>query len=92
MAIQVPAKIGQVEAYVAAELFIGFWDGYPLNFLRLLDEPIKLRASIGPDGFATFKLRPYLRTQLGVSDGLGGTSAKLPAIGSSENSVGNRAL
>jgi hypothetical protein len=72
VAVQVPAKIGQVEGFVAAELFIGFRDGHPLNFLRPLGAPIKLRASIGPDGFATFKLGPYLRTQLGASDGLGG--------------------
>jgi hypothetical protein len=72
VAVRVPAEPGQVEAYVAAELRIGFREGHPLNVLRPLGEPVALRATIAPDGYATFKLGPYLRAQLGASDGLGG--------------------
>jgi hypothetical protein len=72
VAVRVPVNPGQVEADVAAELRIGFRNGRPLTFLWPLGEPIKLQASIDPDGYATFKLGPYLRPQLGASDGLGG--------------------
>lgn len=72
MAVAVAAVEGQVDAFAEAELRIGFRDGHPLAFLRPLGEPLGLRATVGPDGYATFRLGPYLQAALGVDDGAGG--------------------
>ncbi len=72
MAVAVPAVANQEEAYISAELRIGFREGHPLNFLHPLGEPLGLRATVGPDGYATFRLGPYLQAALGVADGAGG--------------------
>lgn len=65
MAVRVAAKVGQVEAYVTAQLRIGFREGHPLHDFRPLGEPIRLRATVMPSGYATFHLAPHLRPQLG---------------------------
>jgi hypothetical protein len=65
VAVRVAALPGQVEAFVAAELFIGFREGHPLHEFRPLSEPIGLRATVMPSGYATFHLGPFLRPQLG---------------------------
>jgi hypothetical protein len=72
VAVRVPALPGQMAAYVVAELRIGFRPGHPLDATRPLGEPVKLHATIGPDGYATFRLGPYLRPALGSDDGAGG--------------------
>jgi hypothetical protein len=72
MPVAVPAEAGQMQSFIEAELFIGFREGHPLNFLRPLGEPVGLRATVGPDGYATFRLGPYLQAALGVDDGHGG--------------------
>jgi hypothetical protein len=72
LAVRVAAQAGQVAAYVAAELRIGFRAGHPLAATRQLGAPIELRATVGPDGYATFVLGPYLRPALGAADGVGG--------------------
>jgi hypothetical protein len=69
---RVPATAGQVEAYLVADLRIGFRDGHPLAAQRPLGDAVKLRATIGPDGYATFRLGPYLQRALGSDDGAGG--------------------
>jgi hypothetical protein len=65
VAVRVAAVPGQVEAFVAAELFIGFREGHPLHEFRPYSTPIDLRATVMPSGFATFHLGPFLRPQLG---------------------------
>lgn len=70
--VRVPALAGQVEAYVVAELLIGFRPGHPLAAFRPQGDPVPLKATIGPDGYATFRLGPYLRAVLGSADGAGG--------------------
>jgi hypothetical protein len=72
VAVAVPAVAGQMKHYIEAELFIGFRPGHPLAASRPLGEPIPLRATVGPQGFAVFQLGPYLRPTLGAPDGLGG--------------------
>jgi hypothetical protein len=72
VAVRVPALPGQTAAYVVAELRIGFRPGHPLDATRPLGEPVKLRATVGPDGYATFRLAPYLWPALGSDDGAGG--------------------
>jgi len=71
MAVRVPAVAGQTTAYIAAELRIGFRAGHPLADARPLGEPLALRATVGPDGYATFRLAPYLWPALGSDDGAG---------------------
>jgi hypothetical protein len=70
--VHVPALAGQTEAYVVAELLIGFRPGHPLAAFRPQGKPVQLKATIGPDGYATFRLGPYLRAVLGSADGAGG--------------------
>ena len=72
MAVRVAAQAGQTAAFVAAELRIGFRPGHPLAADRPLGDPLPLRATVGPDGYATFILGPYLRSALGAPDGYGG--------------------
>jgi hypothetical protein len=72
VAVAVPALDGQVKAYTEAELRIGFREGHPLADVRPLGDPLKLRATVGPQGFAVFRLGPYLRSALGVADESGG--------------------
>ncbi|MGI4736108.1 MAG: hypothetical protein ACRYG7_13105 [Janthinobacterium lividum] len=72
MPVSVAAVAGQVEAFVTAELRIGFREGHPLAAVRPLGEPVMLRATVGPDGFAVFRLAPYLWPALGSDDGQGG--------------------
>lgn len=72
MEVSVAAVPAQLEAFVAAELRIGFRTGHPLAAFRPLSAPLTLRATIGPDGYATFRLGPYLRAALGAPDGRGG--------------------
>lgn len=72
MAVRVAAVAGQVPAFIAAELRIGFRPGHPLAADRPLGAPLALRATVGPDGYATFVLGPYLRPALGAADGAGG--------------------
>lgn len=72
MGVRVAAQAGQVEAFVRAELRIGFRPGHPLAADRPLGAPLVLRATVAPDGYATFVLGPYLRPQLGAPDGAGG--------------------
>jgi hypothetical protein len=70
--VRVPALASQIEAYTVAELRIGFRPGHPLAAQRPLGDAVKLRATIGPDGYATFRLGPYLQRALGSDDGAGG--------------------
>ena len=72
MEVRVPAVAGQLTGYIAAELRIGFRPGHRLADERPLGAPLKLRATVGPDGYAIFRLGPYLRPQLGAADGAGG--------------------
>jgi hypothetical protein len=72
MAVVVAALPGQTAAYTVAELRIGFRPGHPLAALRPLGESLRLRATVGPDGYATFRLGPHLQAALGVEDGHGG--------------------
>jgi hypothetical protein len=72
VAVAVPAVVGQVKAYIEAQLFIGFRPGHPLAADRPLGAPISLKATVGPQGYAVFRLGPYLRSALGADDGLGG--------------------
>lgn len=72
MPVRVAALPGQVAAYSTALLYIGFRPGHPLAAQRPLSDPLELQATVGPDGFATFRLGPYLRAQLGTPDGAGG--------------------
>lgn len=72
MAVPVPALPGQVKAYTQAMLRIGFRPGHPLAAIRPLGDPIPLRATVGPQGFAVFRLAPYLQRAIGAADGLGG--------------------
>ncbi|MDO7888164.1 hypothetical protein [Hymenobacter cheonanensis] len=72
VAVAVPALPGQVKAYTEANLFIGFRPGHPLAADRPLGPPLKLRATVGPQGFAVFRLGPYLQRALGASDGAAG--------------------
>ena len=72
MAVAVAAVAGQTLAYIEAELRVGFRPGHPLAEGRPLGEPIALRATVGPTGYATFKLGPYVQPLLGVEDGAGG--------------------
>jgi hypothetical protein len=72
MPVVVAAVPTDPSAYIVAELRIGFRPGHPLHDFRPLGEPIKLRATIGPDGYAVFRLGPLLRPALGTTDGLGG--------------------
>lgn len=70
--VVVPAVAGQTKHYIEAELSIGFRPGHPLADQRPLGDPITVRATVGPKGFAVFRLGPYLRSALGVSDETGG--------------------
>lgn len=88
MAVPVPALAGQTAGYTAAELRIGFRVGHPLNFLRPLGEPLRLRVTVGPDGYATFRLGPYLQAALGVPDSAGGYRLDLNAQGADDACVG----
>lgn len=88
MAVVVPAEPGQNEAYIAAELFIGFPPGHPLADLRPLGEPLSLRATVGPDGYATFRLGPYLQAALGADDGAGGYRLDINTQGADDACVG----
>lgn len=72
MAVRVASVAGQVDGFSSAELRIGFRPGHPLAADRPLGDPLALRATVGPDGFATFVLGPYLRDKLGAADGAGG--------------------
>jgi hypothetical protein len=72
VAVRVAAVAGQADAFIAAELRIGFRAGHPLAAGRPLGAPLELRATVGPDGYATFVLGPYLRPALGAADGVGG--------------------
>jgi hypothetical protein len=72
MAVHVAAVAGQVEAFIEADLIVGFRPGHPLAAYRPLGNPLRLTATVGPDGYATFRLGPYLRSQLGAPDGRGG--------------------
>jgi hypothetical protein len=72
MPVRVPAVAGQLEAFVAAELHIGFRPGHPLAAQRPLSDAVKLKATVGPDGYATFRLGPYLQHSLGSDDGAEG--------------------
>jgi len=72
MAVRVAAQAGQTEAFIVAELRIGFRPGHPLAAQRPLSAPLRLRATVGPDGYATFVLGPYLHPALGAPDGYGG--------------------
>ena len=72
LAVRVAAVPGQAVAYVEARLRVGFRPGHPLAGVRPLGAPLTLRATIGPDGYATFVLGPYLRPLLGAPDGAGG--------------------
>lgn len=72
VAVRVAAVAGQVEAFVTATLRAGFRDGHPLAAERPLADVATLRATVGPDGYATFILGPYLRPLLGAADGAGG--------------------
>lgn len=72
VAVRVAAVTGQADAFIAAELRIGFRTGHPLATGRPLGAPLELRATVGPDGYATFVLGPYLRPALGAADGAGG--------------------
>lgn len=71
MAVRVAAVAGQTAAYLDATLRIGFRTGHPLAGIRPLSLPLALRATVGPDGFATFRIGPYLRGRLGADDGHG---------------------
>lgn len=72
VAVPVPALPGQVKAYTEALLRIGFRPGHPLAASRPLGPPIRLRATVGPSGYAVFGLGPYLRPALGAPDGAAG--------------------
>jgi hypothetical protein len=72
MAVRVAAVAGQLDGFISAELRIGFRPGHPLAADRPLGAPLELRATVGPDGYATFVLGPYLRPELGAPDGAGG--------------------
>ena len=72
VAVRVPALPGQVQAFTTAKLRIGFRPGHSLAADRPLGEPLVLRATVGPDGYATFWLAPYLWPALGAEDGQGG--------------------
>lgn len=72
MPVRVAAQAGQQEAFIVARLRIGFRDGHPLAAGRPLGAPLELTATVGPDGYATFRLGHYLRSALGVEDGEGG--------------------
>jgi hypothetical protein len=71
MLVQVAAATTQVLSFIEAELRVGFRPDHPLAQFRPLGEPIKLTATIGPDGYARFHLGPFLRPLLGVPDGPG---------------------
>lgn len=70
--VRVPALPGQITAYTLAHLFIGFRAGHPLAAARPQGLPLELRATVGPDGYATFRLGHYLRGALGAEDGVSG--------------------
>lgn len=72
LAVRVAAQAGQLTGFTAATLRIGFRPGHPLAADRPLGPPLALRATVGPDGYATFVLGPYLRSALGAPDGAGG--------------------
>ena len=72
VAVPVAAVAGQTAAYIEASLRIGFRPGHPLAEFRPLGEALKLRATVAPNGYAVFRLGPYLRPQLGAADGEGG--------------------
>ena len=78
--VRVAATPGQQQAFIAAELRIGFRPGHPLAVTRPLGEPVALRATVGPDGFATFRLGPFLRSAIGAADGNGGYRLDLNSL------------
>jgi len=90
MAVAVAAVAGQTLAYIEAELRVGFRPGHPLAEMRPLGAPISLRATVGPTGYATFKLGPYVQPLLGVEDGAGGYELDLnsPSATTSDLYVG----
>lgn len=81
MAVRVAAVAGQVESFVDASLRVGFRPGHPLASTRPLGAPIRVRATVGPDGYATFRLSPFLQPLLGAKDGLGGYRLDLNSPG-----------
>lgn len=70
--VAVEAPAGYDRAYLTATLRVGFRPGHPRAADRPLGEALTLRATVGPDGYATFQLAPYLRAALGSPDGRGG--------------------
>jgi hypothetical protein len=88
MAVGVAAVAGQTAAYIEAELRVGFRPGHPLAEFRPLGAPISLRATVGPDGYASFKLGPYVQPLLGVDDGAGGYELDINAATPDDYYVG----
>ena len=90
MAVRVPALAGQTAAYTRARLRIGFRPGHALAADRPFGPALELTATVGPDGFATFRLGPYLRSALGVDDGEDGRRLDLnsPTANTSDLFVG----
>jgi hypothetical protein len=80
VAVRVSAVAGQAEGYLTAELRIGFRPGHELAPARPLGEPLRLHATVGPDGYATFCLAPYLWPTLGAEDGAGGYRLDLNSL------------
>jgi hypothetical protein len=72
MPVVVAAETTDTKSFLIALLRIGFREGHPLHDFRPLGEAITVRATIAPDGYATFHLGPFLRPLLGAADGLGG--------------------
>lgn len=88
LAVRVPAVAGQVVGFLTAKLRIGFRPGHPLAARRPLGAPLVLRATVGPDGYATFRLAPYLWPALGAPDGEGGYRLDLNAQAVDDGYVG----
>jgi hypothetical protein len=72
MPVVVAAETTDTKSFLTALLRVGFREGHPLHDLRPLSAAITVRATIAPDGYATFHLGPFLRPLLGAADGLGG--------------------
>ncbi|MBO2010876.1 hypothetical protein [Hymenobacter negativus] len=81
MAVQVAAVPGQQQAFIEAELFIGFRPGHPLSTVRPYGDPVLLQATVGPQGYAIFRLGWFLRPELGAPDGSGGRRLDLNSPG-----------
>lgn len=67
VAVAVAPEAGTTAAFVELELVEGLPAGHPFAAARPQGPPLPVRATIGPDGLATFRLGPYLRAALGAA-------------------------